>query len=275
MKLSVIISTYNSPEWLEKVLAGYRHQTDTGFEILIADDGSTDDTASLVKAFATASGMSLRHVRHEDDGFRKWRIVNQAITQAAGDYLIFTDGDCIPRTELTAVHRARARPGRFLSGGYCRLPMATSKAIGVDEIARGDAFHLSWLMQNGYAPTFKWLKVLAAPWRVDGLLNAISPAKHTFNGNNSSCWKADAIRVGGFDERIRYGGGDREFGYRLENTGVKPLIIRYSALCLHLDHPRGYKDAEVRAANMAIINETRSTGRVKTDYGLGEGNQDG
>jgi hypothetical protein len=69
------------------------------------------------------------------------------------------------------------------------------------------------------------------------------------------------------DERILYGGGDREFGYRLAHAGVKPIVIRYSALCLHLDHPRGYKDAEIRKANEAIIAETLATGRVATTHG--------
>ena len=97
---------------------------------------------------------------------------------------------------------------------------------------------------------------------------AITPAKRSFNGNNSSCFKTDALAVGGFDERIRYGGGDREFGHRLENAGVKPLVVRYSALCLHLDHARGYKDPEIRKANLAIIDETRSGARTRTDHGI-------
>ena len=270
MKLSVIISTYNAPEWLEKVLVGYRHQDDRDFEIVIADDGSGDDTARLIGSFAGAGDMTIRHVRHDDDGFRKWRIVNRAIAEAAGEYLIFTDGDCIPRRELTRLHRARAQPGAFLSGGYCRLPMTTSKAITAGDIASGDAFRIAWLMRNGYPPTLKWLKILAAPWGIDGMLNALSPAKRTFNGNNSSCWKADAMRVGGFDERIRYGGGDREFGYRLENAGIKPVVIRYSALCLHLDHARGYKDPDIRRINMAIIDETRKSGRIQTSFGINQ-----
>lgn len=268
MKISVIISTYNAPEWLAKVLTGYRCQRDRDFEIVIADDGSGEETAKLIDGFARRKGMAVRRVWHEDDGFRKWRIVNRAIVEAAGDYLILTDGDCVPRAELVATHRAMARPGRFLSGGYCRLPMTTSRAMRAGDIESGDAFRLSWLMRHGYPPNPKWLKIVARPWRIDGLLNAITPAKRSFNGNNSSCWKADALSVGGFDERIRYGGGDREFGYRLENAGIRPLVMRYSALCLHLDHARGYKDPQVRAANLAIIDETRSSGRARTDHGI-------
>lgn len=268
MKISVIISTYNSPEWLEKVLTGYACQNDTNFEIVIADDGSGNETRALIERFAQTSPCPLRHVWHEDEGFRKWRIVNKAIEAAEGEYLILTDGDCIPRRDLVALHRARARPGRFLSGGYCRLPMVTSRAIAPADIENGRAFQFGWLRRNGFTASRQWLKVIAQPLGIDGLLNTISTAKVTFNGNNSSCWRADAICIGGFDERIRYGGGDREFGYRLVNAGITPIVIRYSALCLHLDHARGYKDAEIRKANEAIISQTRLNGTTKTEFGL-------
>ena len=76
--------------------------------------------------------------------------------------------------------------------------------------------------------------------------------------------------MNGFDERMAYGGEDREFGYRLENIGVKPLGIRYSAPCLHLDHPRGYADPELRAKNQEIIARTRSTKTTRTEFGLNQ-----
>jgi glycosyltransferase involved in cell wall biosynthesis len=271
-EISVIISTYNSPDWLEKVLTGYACQRGAPFEIVIADDGSGPETAQLIDRFIRMGQdngrFRLTHVRHEDDGFRKWEIVNAAIAAASGDYLIFTDGDCIPHPDLVATHARLAAPGRFLSGGYFRLPMATSRAITLDAIRTGAAFRLGWLHAHGLGLSLKWLKVLGMAWRINGLLDRLSPAKKTFNGNNSSCWRTDALRVRGFDARIRYGGGDREFGYRLEHAGIAPKVIRYSTLCLHLDHPRGYKSAEIRAANMAIIDETRATGRIETQHGL-------
>lgn len=270
MKFSVIISTYNSPQWLEKVLWGYQCQVDGGFEVVIADDGSSEETRQLIAAFKSASGFPIRHVWHEDDGFRKWQIVNRAIETAEGEYLIFTDGDCIPHPGLVRTHREFARPSRFLSGGYCKLPMETSKAIGRDDIVSGRAFSLGWLKRHGYSFTPKWLKIAAPQSGFSGLLNRLTPAARTFNGNNASCFKSDALRVRGFDERIRYGGGDREFGYRLQHAGVSPYVIRYSTVCLHLDHPRSYKSAEVRRENMAMIEETLRTRRTETAFGISE-----
>ena len=76
------------------------------------------------------------------------------------------------------------------------------------------------------------------------ILNSVTPTKRTWNGHNASCWRSDALKVNGFDERMKYGGEDVEFGYRLVNTGLKASKIRYLAPCLHLDHPRGYVNEE-------------------------------
>jgi glycosyltransferase involved in cell wall biosynthesis len=268
MKISVILSTYNSPAWLEKVLWGYGAQHDSGFEVVVADDGSNEDTRRMIAGFAKRAPFPLRHVWQEDRGFRKWTIVNRAILKASGEYLVFSDGDCVPRANVVAIHRARALPGRYLSGSYCRLPMAASKELTREDIVSQRAFSAIWLARHGAWAPHLIAKAAARPLRLDGLANRLLPARGTFNGNNSSCFKVDALRLGGFDERIAYGGGDREFGYRLAHAGITPRLIRYSALMLHLDHPRGYKDAAIRAANEAIIAETRATRRTRTDHGI-------
>src|SRR5688572_14083940 len=100
MKVSVIISTYNSHEWLQKVLWGFENQTYRNFEMVIADDGSGDTTRKLIDDFRCNSGLEIQHVWHEDRGFQKSQILNKAIQAAVSDYLIFTDGDCIPRKDF-------------------------------------------------------------------------------------------------------------------------------------------------------------------------------
>lgn len=268
MKISVIVSTYNSPAWLRKALWGYAAQSDRDFEVIVADDGSTRETGDLIADFARAAPFPLRRVWQEDAGFRKWRIVNRAIVEAQGEYLLFSDGDCVPRADVVAIHRAHARPRRYLSGSYCRLPMPASAALAQNDIASQRAFGLAWLAGHRVFAPHLLAKALARPLGVDGALNRMLPARATFNGNNSSCWKADAMAAGGFDERISYGGGDREFGYRLRHAGIEAQVIRYSALMLHLDHPRGYKDASVRAKNETIIADTLATHRTRTDHGI-------
>ncbi|MEL1222231.1 MAG: glycosyltransferase, partial [Candidatus Neomarinimicrobiota bacterium] len=94
--ISVIISTYNKPHFLEKVLTGYCFQTFNDFEIIIADDGSSNETKEMIAKFDQLLPQKIYHVWHEDNGFRKCKILNAAILKSSNDYLVFSDGDCIP-----------------------------------------------------------------------------------------------------------------------------------------------------------------------------------
>ncbi len=268
MRASIIISTYNSPQWLQKVIWGYECQDCDDFELLIADDGSNKENVELTRAMIAASPLTIRHLWQEDDGFQKWRIVNQAIAKASSDYLIITDGDCIPHSCLVNAHLSNRNKGTFISGSYSKLPMKLSEAISRKDITSGNCFSVPWLLKNGMGVSSNILKIGLVNTGLDRFFNHITPAKRTFNGNNSSCYREDALKINGFDERIQYGGGDREFGYRLEYAGIKPLCFRYSAPCIHLDHPRGYKDAGIRTANEKIIANTHATRASWTEYGI-------
>jgi len=265
--ISVILSTYNSPEWLRKVVWGFGAQTFRDFELVIADDGSRDDTAQLVRALRDSTGLRLKHVWQEDDGFQKSRILNKGILVADGDYLAFTDGDCIPRQDFLEIHAKQRRARRFLSGGYFKLSMDVSRAVTEDDIASQRVFDYRWLVAHGQPKTHKGLKLTASPL-ARRVLNAVTPTRATWNGHNASCWKTDALAVNGYDERMQYGGQDREFGERLVNSGVTGMQIRYSAIVVHLDHKRGYATKESIAKNRAIRRQTRRSGVVRTEFGL-------
>src|SRR3989339_1476567 len=129
MRVSVIVSTYNAPAWLEKVLWGYAAQTHRDFELVVADDGSTQATALLLGQLRRQTQLPIRHVWQERSGFRKCEILNKATVAAAGDYLIYTDGDCIPRCDFVEQHAEMARPATMLSGGCVRLPKDLSQRI--------------------------------------------------------------------------------------------------------------------------------------------------
>ena len=100
------------------------------------------------------------------------------------------------------------------------------------------------------------------------LLNAMTPTKATWNGMNSSGWKDDILAANGFDERMQYGGEDRELGERLMNSGIKGKQIRYSAICLHLFHERSYATSESIQKNTNIRRQTKKNKRIKTDFGI-------
>lgn len=269
IRASVIITTYNSPEWLEKVLWGYFQQTRQDFEIVIADDGSDETTAQLIHKLATESPCSIQHVWQRDDGFRKCRILNKAIIASQGDYLIFSDGDCIPRRDFIDTHLRRAAPGYYLSGGTLNLPMAISRKISRDDIRQGRCFDKQWLYQQGLKKSRKITRISLGP-RMASIMNHLTPVKCNFKGSNASAWKSDTIAVNGFNENMPYGGLDREFGVRLQNHGIKPRHVRFDAAMVHLDHAKSYRDPAKMAANKALRQRMEKDGTVRSPVGIAE-----
>jgi len=264
---SVIFTTYNQVDWLEKVLWGFEYQIDKNFEIIIADDGSSEETSELISSYSKDSSLSIKHIWHKDDGFRKTEILNKAIKQTTSDYLIFTDGDCIPRNDFVKVHLEKKVEKFFLSGGYFKLPLFTSKLISHENISTQQCFEHSWLRENKLPFSLRNIK-LQKNTVVEKVLNLTTTTKPSWNGHNASTWKKDILKVNGFDERMRYGGEDREFGERLVNLGLKPIQIRYSAICLHLDHPRSYIKKEDLKKNAEIREQTKVKKSHYTPFGI-------
>jgi glycosyltransferase involved in cell wall biosynthesis len=264
--ISVIVSASNSATYLEKVLIGLSCQDRLPDEVIVADDGSSDATPEVIAAASVAKLFPISHLWQEPNGFRKCRILNRAIASTKSDYLIFIDGDCVPRRDFIARHGRRAAPGRFLSGGVFRLPRRLSQSIERSDIADGRLFDRRWLQAEGVrVPTAS--KVGIPGW-AGYFFSKLTTTRATFNGHNSSAWRDDVIRVNGFDERMVYGGLDREFGERLENAGVRGYGVRYETVCVHLDHDRSYVDKAGWEANYAIRKETRRLRTTWTDFGI-------
>jgi glycosyltransferase involved in cell wall biosynthesis len=251
MKASVIITTYNSVDWLRKVLIGYSVQNETEFELVIADDGSTKETKELIASFSPKFNYPIIHVWHEDKGYRKTKILNSAIIKASADYLIFSDGDCIPRHDFIQKHLMHQQIGYFLSGGYFKLPLKSSTVIADDDIVSQKCFSIFWLLNKGVPISFKLSKLINNDFFVR-IMNWATPTKRTFNGHNSSVYKQDLLAINGFNQNMHYGGLDREVGERLVHSGILSKQIRYHAICLHLHHERGYKDTDKIHSNLAI-----------------------
>lgn len=266
-EISVVLSTYNAVEWLEKTLWGYSVQTFGSFEVVIADDGSGPETKDLIEKFQKDFPVPIIHVWHKDNGFQKSAILNKAILACNSDYILMSDGDCIPRKDFLARHIEHREQGYFLSGGYFKLNRSISETISQKDILEQKCFQKNWLREKGLKASFKNKKLTAEGFEAN-FLNFITPTNASWNGHNSSGWKKDILDVNGFDERMQYGGQDRELGERLFNFGIKSKQIRYSAVCIHLDHARGYKTAESIKKNEEIRNFTRSQKRKWTNFGI-------
>ncbi|MFT5219457.1 MAG: glycosyltransferase involved in cell wall biosynthesis [Gammaproteobacteria bacterium] len=267
MQVSVIFTTYNHPNWLEKTLWGFSCQSFRDFEIIVADDGSTADTKAVVEKVRTQTDIPIKHIWQEDDGFQKCKILNKAIVESQGNYLIFTDGDCIPHPDFVKNHVELSAENTLLSGGYFKLPLELSRKITRQDILVGNSTNPSWLRKNGLPFTLKISKLYSHPI-IGAILDALTFTRATWNGHSASTWKKYVLQTNGFDERMQYGGQDREFGERLVNMGLRTKQVRYRCSCVHLDHGRGYARPESIAKNRKIRDHTGRNKITRTDYGI-------
>jgi glycosyltransferase involved in cell wall biosynthesis len=234
--IAVIVTTYNSTAMLSAVLEGYLAQTDRGFELFVADDGSTFETAQIVQQFQARATFPIHHIWQEDDGFRAAAIRNRALAAATADYIIFTDGDCVPPADFVARHRLLSEPGCFLSGNRMLLSEDFSRRVLRDKIPIhlwhfGDWFYarfqgnINRLMPLIRLPDIAWLRK-RAPSRWQGAKTC-----------NLSAFRKDLLEVNGLDESyIGWGQEDSDLVVRLIRAGLINKSARFAAPVLHLWH---------------------------------------
>ncbi len=239
--LSVVVSTYNRPAALDAVLCALSDQDHPDFEIVIADDGSDAATAALIRDHPVRRRRAVRHVWQADEGFRAAEIRNKAILKAAGEYLVFLDGDCVPRRHFVSRHAALAEPGRFVAGHRVLL----SRAAAERALAERTPLHRLTL---GH-----WFQM-----RLTGRINHLAPFVSMPDGAwrrigrkrwkgaitcNLGVWRRDLDSVNGFDERYRgWGLEDSDLVIRLINAGIYRKEGRYATGVIHLwhaEHDRG------------------------------------
>jgi hypothetical protein len=129
--------------------------------------------------------------------------------------------------------------------------MSISHTISDKDIISQNCFDSAWLKKQGLQFNFKLTKLTKNKWFA-AFMNWLTPTKRSWNGHNSSGFKKDILAVNGFNEEMKYGGLDRELGERMFNNGMLSKQIRYSAICLHLDHKRSYATEESISKNQAI-----------------------
>lgn len=233
--VSVVVTTYNRPPALRRVLEGLTRQRRQPTEILVADDGSTEATAELVAAMAADSVVPIRHVWQEDRGFRAAAARNQASAQACGDYLIFVDGDSIPCESFVDRHLRLAEPGRFVVGNRVLLDEATTRSVEVGRQAPCEWGAFAWLgcrLRGGcnrllpllYLGDGAWRKRRPREWRGARTCNL-------------ALWRSDFLAVNGFDERYQgWGHEDADLVVRLIANGVYRKDGHSAVPVLHLWH---------------------------------------
>jgi glycosyltransferase involved in cell wall biosynthesis len=234
--ISILLATYNWPQALKLCLESLATQTDKNFEIIIADDGSTENTKLLIEAIKAYHPISINHLWQEDQGFRKTKILNQAIAAAHGDYLVFLDGDCIVQPDYVAQHRKLAQKGYLVTGSRILLNESLTTALLAWPHWSFQKFSSSLLSRrlnsgiNKYWPLK--IKLGNGSWR-----DYKQFVWRRIKGCNMACWKADAEAINGFDETMTgWGHEDADFVFRLQHHGIRRKSGSWSTEVLHLFH---------------------------------------
>ena len=263
---SLIIAFYNQPDYLTLVMAGLERQTLKDYEIIIADDGSNEQTVSQIQEMILQSELPIHHVWHEDHGFRKNRILNQAIQKAAGEYLVFIDMDCIPHREFMREHVVNGRAGVCLTGRRVNLSDKISQKLSPDLIREGYLENHIWqLIFDGLFGQSKDVEkgiYLKSSW-LRGILNR---KMRGILGCNFSVSKKDMLDVNGFDERYEAPsvGEDTDVQYRLELNDIRIKSVNHMAIQYHLYHPLQPRPKE----NLDLFKKIQASAQAFTSYGI-------
>lgn len=268
--ISVVITTYNRPDALQAVVEACFGQDDKNFEIIIADDGSTANTKDCIDELKARSPVPLHHVWQPDDGFRAAMARNRGTLAAAGEYIVFIDGDCIPQRDFVSQHRKLARRGYLVSGSRVLLsPALTARVLAEridlhqadagDKLAYRFRGHINKVAQllvrwpdiGRHRRRFSWRRIKSC---------------------NLAVWKSDLEKVNGFDESFTgWGHEDSDLVVRLFNAGVMRKDGAFATEVFHLWHREATRDQE--SSNKRIVVTRAKDGTVRAARGLAEHRQ--
>jgi glycosyltransferase involved in cell wall biosynthesis len=265
LKTAVVVTTYNRPDALQAVLEGYLVQDASDFELLVADDGSNEITREVVEDYACRARFPMRHVWQEDRGFRAGAARNRAVAQTRAEYILFTDGDCIPPPFFVSRHQTLAEHGCFLAGNRILMNPAFTQTVLTNRIPVHTWSAARWLYAWMRRDVNRALPLLSLP---DGAWRRRQSLRwEGVKTCNFSAWAGDLKRVNGFDERYSgWGLEDSDLVIRLLHAGVLHKNARFAAPVFHLWHPEN--DRTQLPENQRHLNEILASDRVAAVVGL-------
>lgn len=226
MNVALLISTYNWPEALDLVLRSVIRQSHQPDEVLIADDGSDDRTGEFIGRFA--GRLPIKHIWHEDEGFRKSIIVNKAVRHATSPYIIEIDGDIILHKHFVKDHLKAAERGYFVQGS--RAMIGARKSTEILESKQLNFHALTAGMHTRF-------NAIRFP-QLSGLFKTDPQSSHNVKGCNLAFWLDDYKKVNGYYNGFEgWGWEDYEFAERLINAGVRKKRLKWAAVGYHIFHP--------------------------------------
>lgn len=239
--VAILVSTYNWPQALELIFKSIKQQTRQPDEILVADDGSGEETARLIARYRSQFNIPIKHAWQEDVGFRKSKILNKAVKLADSDYIVEIDGDIILHPKFIEDHIRHARRGIFVQGARTMISEEKTMEILATRRARISFF------TNGIANRFNSLRFPPLSF----LIRTRARSAENTKGCNIAFWKDDFIAINGYDNHFNgWGSEDYEFAARLINIGVLKSRLKLAAVCYHLHH-------SCNSRSQQVVNELR------------------
>jgi glycosyltransferase involved in cell wall biosynthesis len=235
--MSVIIAVYKNTTFLRLVLLSLESQQYRDFEVIIAEDDEDASVASCIEKSRTEFKYPILHVHHPDTGFRKNKILNEAINKSSGRFIQFIDGDSVLHPHYLQAFAKYAKPGFCLYGRRVYLDEKfTKNLIAADNLKTLTLYNIlrSESEQKKHA--------LYMPWVLPFQQNKVG-----IWGCSMGLMKEDLLKVNGFDEDyVRIGvGEDFDLEWRLLKAGIQLKPLKYYARQYHLHHKRVGRDADV------------------------------
>lgn len=256
--VSLIVSTYNWKEALNLCLKSIEKQTVLPKEVIIADDGSKEDTKDMIIHISKNFPIPIVHVWQEDNGFQLSKIRNKAIAKASGSYIVQVDGDLILERHFIQDHINFRELGSFVSGSRVIMASELSKKLlenGSTKIR---------LTDSGVVNVMNGIRIPALSKRLDNYKNKDI---YYVRGCNMAFWRKDLIEVNGYNEDfIGWGREDNEIGLRLIHSGIRKRIIKFSGVVFHIYHPEKARSA--LNVNDKLLQETGSKQLKRCENGI-------
>ncbi len=267
MRISVIVTTYNRPRALARVLHALQEQTLEPGEVIVADDGSAQDTAALIAQLRERFRVPLIHAWQADEGFRAGAVRNLAASKASGDWLHFLDGDCVPQVSFVERLCKLAEPGLMLAGDRIMLSESLTRQI-----------------ENDASPIHQWTTTQWQQAQRSGGINRMLPLRHwpfrlgrgfrgrdwkTFRTANAGISRKDFIAVNGFECDLKgWGFEDSEFAVRALRAGCRIRSARLSLGVFHLWHKPESREAAQK--NQTLLDQAIRSTSVRARNGLAQ-----
>jgi glycosyltransferase involved in cell wall biosynthesis len=202
-------------------------QTQMPSRVIIADDGSAQETRDLILRYTQKLEIPLDHIWHADQGFRKAVILNKAIAQTSVDFIIQIDGDCIMHPNFIEDYLKAARAGCLFSGTRINIKESYLPELWRQKTTRFRLFHPG--LRNG-------LRALHCPV-IGRLYRPKKQFSKKFRGCNTGYWRKDFVAINGYNEAFEgWGREDSDLAHRLIHLGCAMQRLKQRALVYHIPH---------------------------------------